>query len=130
MNFKIAAAVFLIIGIGAFMAGTQYQKNKISSQLLQVQRQGGFRRAERDNASVRGEILAADSSSFTIKMKDGSSKIVLLSGKVVINKAVEAQREDLKVGDQVMAIGSLNADGSITAKNVQLGVTFREGNFN
>lgn len=44
-----------------------------------------------------------------------------------MNKAVDATKEDLQVGEKVMAIGQENSDGSITAQTIQLNPVFRGG---
>ncbi len=72
-----------------------------------------------------GEIIAKDSTSITIKLQDGSSKIVLLSETTTINKATEGTKDDLKVGEQVVVFGSENSDGSVTAQNIQLNPIMR-----
>lgn len=58
-------------------------------------------------------------------MQDGSSKIVLFSDKTEINKAAEATKEDLKVGEKVAVFGTENSDGSVTAQNIQLNPQLR-----
>lgn len=67
-----------------------------------------------------GEIIGADEKSITVKLQDGSSKIVLLSEKTQINKAEKATKEDLKKGEKVAVFGTENPDGSVTAQNIQL----------
>jgi hypothetical protein len=74
---------------------------------------------------VNGEIIAADEKSITVKLQDGSSKIVLLSDKTEINKTASTTKEDLKVGEKVAAFGTENSDGSVTAQSVQLNPRFR-----
>ena len=82
--------------------------------------QSGFR-------PVNGEIIAADDESITVKLADGSSKIIILSDKTAINKASEGAKTDLKVGERVTAFGSNNTDGSVTAENISIGTgMFRE----
>ena len=63
--------------------------------------------------------------SVTVKLMDGTSKIVLFSDKTEINKAQQAQTADLKVGEKVMVMGQENSDGSVTAQNIQLNPVFR-----
>ncbi len=69
---------------------------------------------------VLGEITSVDDKSITVKNQDGSSKIVILSDKTEINKASEAAKTDLKIGEKVSAFGTTNSDGSVTAQNIQL----------
>ena len=72
------------------------------------------------NRPVAGEITSSDGKSHTVKMNDGGSKIIFLSSTTQINKAQTAVTDDLKVGEQVSIFGQTNADGSVTAQNIQL----------
>lgn len=85
--------------------------------------QGGFNRGMRP---VAGEIISSDANSLTVKMQDGSTRIVILSEKTEINKAEKAGKEDLKTGESVAVFGTENSDGSMTAQNIQLNPQFRQ----
>jgi len=78
---------------------------------------GGFR-------PVSGEIIKADTTSITVKLEDGSSKIILLSKNTAINRAEKVSAFDLTVGTTIAVFGSENPDGSITAQNVQINPDF------
>jgi hypothetical protein len=69
---------------------------------------------------VNGEIIAVDDKSITIKMNDGSSRIVFLTDQTQINKADQGTKTDLQVGTTVVAFGQDNNDGTLTAQNIQL----------
>jgi len=58
--------------------------------------------------------------SITIKLSDGSSKIVLYTDKTTYEKSIDGSRTDLQNGQQVMVLGTQNSDGSITAQSVQI----------
>lgn len=60
-------------------------------------------------------------------LKRGSSKIVVLSDKTLINKAEQATKSDLKTGEKVAVFGSSNSNGSVTAQSIQLNPMFRLG---
>jgi len=126
----VAAIIVVIVGAGAFFAGMKYQQSKQPAFLREFAgRQGqgtgtggnrvGFR-------PVNGEIISSDDKSITVKLQDDSSKIVLLSDNTEINKAAEATKEDLKVGEKVAVFGQENSDGTVTAQNIQLNPQFRE----
>lgn len=73
-----------------------------------------------DFRPVNGEVISADDKSITVKLDDGSSKIVLLSDATQINQATTAAKADLKVGVKVTAFGQTNTDGSVSAQSIQI----------
>lgn len=117
----IALAVLLVGGIG-FYGGMRYQQNKGSSQTAAGR--GAFRQGTgmmgRNGGTVRGEITNADNKSISVKLSDGSSKLVILSNSTAIFEATAASKTTLQAGKQVLVFGTTNSDGSITASNVQL----------
>ena len=125
MNSKIITIIIVIVvGVAAFFGGMQYQKSKTPSF---AQGQGGFRQRMGQGQGqtafrpvVRGSILSIDNGTMTVKLQDGSSKIVILSGSTAYMKEASATKDDLKVGDTVMATGTSNSDGSVTAQSIQI----------
>lgn len=119
-----------VIGIGAgFFAGMKYQQGKIFNNFagrMGVTRfgrgMGGNNTGFRPNV---GSVLSIDDKSITIKMNDGSSKIILVDSGTTFSKTSEAQEGDIKVGDNIGVFGTANSDGSITAQNVQINPMFR-----
>ncbi len=125
----IAVLVAIVVGVAAFFGGMQYQKMQKGSNTSNFgsqRRQGG---TNGSNVPVRGEVIASDDKSITVKMQDGSTKIVLLSGNTSITEATSASKDAVTKGKQVLVIGQTNSDGSVTAGNVQLNPQFRgQGN--
>lgn len=126
-----------LVGIAAFFGGIQYQKMQVPSfgagRFSQGQTRTGTGTGNRalNMRPVTGEIINQDSSSFTVKMNDGSTKIVILSNSTAYMTSSAAAKTDVKTGQKVMVIGTQNADGSVTAQSVQLnpiGRAFGEGN--
>lgn len=135
----------IALGIGFFggMQYSNYQRAQLRGQfaggqfgggasgfggrMMGSQQVGGGNRMMFRNGSrpVYGQIVSQDDKSITVKMNDGSSKIVILSVKTSINKASEATKDDLKTGDNVAVFGTENSDGSVTAQNVQLNPVMR-----
>jgi len=138
-NTKVIVPIILVlVGLGAgFFGGIQYRNYQINKArgsfaaggATGAQRfvggtrggtgtgtgaRGGF------GGAVTGSILSVDGNSFTVKLADGSSKIVLFSASTTYSNTISAAQTDLKVGGNVMVMGSTNSDGSVTATNVQI----------
>lgn len=143
----ITLVLILVVGIGAFFTGMKYQEGKTqenSSSIRQfgtsqrtngengrtgMQPQNGNGSAQRNGTGqVMGEILSKDETSITVKLMDGSSKIVLLSGITAVQKTVEAEQNDLTVGANVLVFGTENSDKSVTAQSIQLDPAMRGQN--
>jgi len=122
----------VVFGAGGFFAGMKYQSSKSSGSGQYAGRFGGQGRngGTGNRAGFRpiiGDIISADNNSITVKLQDGSSSIVLLTSKTTINKAATASATDLTVGERVSAIGTSNADGSVTASSVSINPMFGGG---
>jgi hypothetical protein len=72
------------------------------------------------NRPVAGDIIASDDKSITVKLQDGSSKIVLVNDQSTVTEATTSTKQSLSVGKKVLVFGTANSDGSVTAQNVQL----------
>lgn len=124
-NMWMIAIILAVIAAGAgFFGGMQYQK----SLRAQASRQFGTgvpgganrTRAGGNFRPVSGEVIKSDDKSITVKLTDGSSKIILLSDKTTISKSTEATIAAIAVGEKVAVFGTDNSDGSVTAQNVQI----------
>ncbi len=69
---------------------------------------------------ISGDIIKKDDQSFTLKLRDGGSKIVWSSSSAEITKMTIAKASDLIIGQGVMVNGPSNSDGSIVAKSIQI----------
>ena len=126
----IVAVGAVIIAALAFYGGMQYQKSQGRQAFA-----GGFAGASRQfggaaNSATRGRpvvgsIVNQDASSFTVKLADGSTKIVLIDDKTIFDKTSTVPQSEVKTGENVGVFGITNTDGSITAQNVQLNPQFR-----
>ncbi len=139
VNIWLAILVSLLVGAGSgFFAGIKYQKYQRDGTVFRgligngpmggrfvAGGAAGARGGMGAFRPVAGEIIAADDKSATIKLNDGSSKIVMLSEKTEINEATEATVSDLKTGAKVVVFGATNSDGSLTATSIQLNPQFR-----
>ncbi len=114
--------LILVFTAGGFFMGMKYQESKSGRFANQqsgfnMMRQGRGQNAFRPTA---GEIINADDKSITVKLQNGSTKIVLLTEKTAINKAEKATKDDLKTGERVAIFGQENTDGSVAAQTIQL----------
>ena len=124
-----------IIALGAgFFGGMQYQKmQRVSLGNGTFNRQFGEQAGNGNMARggmtggrpVLGEIISTDDKSVTVKMQDGSTKIVLIPGTTSINKAAQGTKEDLVGGMTIAVFGTENSDGTLTAQNIQLNPQMR-----
>ncbi len=127
-NIVVIAILALLVGGGiGFFGGTKYQQSKRPSFGQFNGRDGSAATGARirNGNGTTGDIISVDANSITVKMPDGSSKIVLLTGTTSINKAATAAVSDLTVGERISAFGTTNTDGSITATNVQINPAMR-----
>lgn len=124
MNKQITTIILaLVIASIGFFGGIQYQKSQTPQRGT-----GTFQRRlgqNQNEQAVRGEILSTDATSMTVKMQDGSSKLIILSGSTNITKQATGSKDDLKQEQEVVVFGSTNSDGSVTAQVVQLNPMFR-----
>jgi hypothetical protein len=126
---------------GGFFAGLKYQQSKmptlgqfagdrVFSGAVGARGQAGQtatgRRGGFGGGQTLGEVVSKDNSSLTVKMVDGSSKIVILNDKTVYNKAEAGSVNDIVVGTKVGVFGIANTDGSVTAQNIQINPMIRQ----
>lgn len=118
----IMVVLLVVTGGAGFFAGIKYQQSKRPQGRFGnfQQGQGGQFQQRQGARIVNGEIISADDKSITVKLQDGSTKIVLLSDTTTISESADATKADLKVGEKVAVFGTENSDGSVTAQNIQL----------
>ena len=123
----VAVVLVIIAAAGGFFGGMMYQKNQTPSLTGVVGRgnfAGRFGGQAGQNAAafrpVRGQVLSMSSNSLTVKMSDGSTKIVVLSSSTAFMQSAKAALSDVKTGDTINVVGTQNSDGSVTAQDVQI----------
>lgn len=120
----LGAGLIIVTGV-SFYAGTRYSAGNQNTEFRQ---NGGTRQfGSGRNGGMRpvlGDILSVDESGLTVKLGNGTSKIVLLEGKTNIVKTSSGSVKDLEPGKTISVFGTANSDGSITAQNIQLNPRF------
>ena len=125
--------IVIVVAAAAFYGGLTYEKGKVASSFAGAGaggrfggRFGGGQGGPGGGASgimkpISGQIVSTSSNAITVKLSDGSSKIVDLSSQTKINKTTQGAVSDLTTGQQVTTFGTANSDGSITAQAVNVG---------
>jgi hypothetical protein len=129
--------VAIVVGALGFFGGMQYQKSQRGNFLTNnnqrfvggMNQQAGTVRQGRAAgfSPVSGEITSLDENTITVKTQDGSSKIIVYSSSTKVNKTSEGSMSDLKVGEQIMTIGSTGSDGTVTAESISVGGPVMQG---
>jgi hypothetical protein len=134
----------LVIGAASFYGGMTYAGTKKSANSL-GQNGGNFQNLTPDQRAQRfaqggpgagsgaarnggqngagfagGDILSKDDKSITVKMRDGSSKIIFFSPATQILKSTSGTPADLKIGENVIVNGKADQSNTITADSIQL----------
>lgn len=118
-------------GGGGFYVGMKYAQTKTSGDFRpgrnlspEERRQRFYERGRQSGRSgadsTNGEIISKDGNGFTIKLRDGGSKIIFISESTEIGKFATGTVNDLKVGKTITVNGKPNSDGSLTADSIQV----------
>jgi uncharacterized protein YneF (UPF0154 family) len=132
-NLILILIALIIIGAGGFFGGMKYGesetlKNLTPEKMREIfQQRGGQlftqnqgQRQRTGQNFVLGQVISKDEKSLTIKLADGSTKIVFLSQSTQITKATEGSIEDIEIGKEISVSGTQNEDGSLTARTIQI----------
>ncbi|KKQ70846.1 MAG: hypothetical protein UT33_C0015G0014 [Candidatus Peregrinibacteria bacterium GW2011_GWC2_39_14] len=123
----VAVGAVVLVG-GVFYGGMKYGQSSFGgkaggfgSGLNQTSIERQVRsRMQTGGGFVNGEVLSKDDKSITIKLNNGGSRIILLSGTTKVMKDSEGAIGDVAVGSNVMITGAVNADGSMNAQSIQI----------
>ncbi len=138
---KSMTALIAIIALGVGLAGgyffKDYQVKNMRGNFTNGQFQGrpaqgiGSRngspvgQANLGGGLIQGEVISQDDKSITVKLTDGSTKIIILSDSTFYSEEKTTDKSVLKVGLKVGIFGISNSDGSITAQNIQINPLIR-----
>lgn len=132
-NVIVTVIIVVVVAATAFFGGMKYSQSQRLANFSGQFGNRGFGAGQNGQGRSRGgfggatigDIISQDANSITVKLMDGSSKIVLLSNSTTYSKTDNGSKSDLKTGTRVAAFGTANSDGSITAQNVQINPMFR-----
>lgn len=114
-KFLILGIVLFLVGTGlGFFVGSKAQRKTSGSDFQFRQRFGN------NMNSVKGQIIKDENGNLTIKLSDGSTKLVIVPSSATVYKTDKVNFSDLKTNEEVLIFGTQNSDGSITAENIQL----------
>ncbi len=124
-------AISIIVVAGAFFYGgmkyaqakgknTMRSGNFRSQNGMGVRPDGAMMRSGANGGFTSGEVIAKDATSMTVKLQDGGSKIILFTATTPVMKSIAGTSEDIAIGKNVMITGKVNADGSVSAEQIQL----------
>lgn len=67
-----------------------------------------------------GEVTAKDAKTLTLKMSDGSTKLVILSDTTSYRASTESSLDKVEVGTKIAAFGTQSTDGSTVATSIEI----------
>lgn len=126
-NLVIGILVAVVAGGAGFFGGVAFRNNQLAQTRMSFAG-GNFQRGVAGRmgmgrgmgGAVVGSIISSDDKSITVKLMDGSTKIVLLTDSTIYSNTVAAVKSDVKVGGNVAIFGATNSDGSVTATSVSV----------
>ena len=100
-------AIVLIFGAGMFVGGMKARFSYSAGH------------------GVFGEIIEINNSDLVIKDRGDIEKVIIITENTIIKKGRETVKDDLRVGDKVVIIGSPNEQGQIEAKLIRVFYVFQ-----
>jgi len=130
LTVPVVIVVAVVVGALSFYGGMKYGQGSAATATPQSgqQRAGGFGGSGmgrqggvgQGGSFAGGTIIGKDNESITVKLSDGSSRIVFVSTSAPVMKSVSGSVGDLAIGENVTVVGTANSDGSVTAQSVQI----------
>lgn len=128
------------VGVTAFIAGMQLgpsikgttSGNQVANGFRNGQMPDGFTPPDgvtgQPGAAIRnrggmviGKVVSSDDKSITVKLAQGGSQAVYVSGSTVYNELAEVSAADVSVGTTITVSGTTADDGSVTATSIMIG---------
>ncbi|MFZ2199497.1 MAG: hypothetical protein WAV40_01775 [Microgenomates group bacterium] len=70
--------------------------------------------------ALTGEVTAKDGKTLTVKLSDGSSKLVIFSDTTTYRTAIDSSMDKVEVGTKIAAFGTTSTDGSTVATSIEI----------
>jgi len=127
--------VLLLVAGGSFFGGTVYGKNQAQTALA-ARRPGGLGGANGQpgangrtggQGGIFGQIESIGDGVLVIKDNNGKQTQVKVTDTTLIEKQAAVKLTDLAAGETVIVSGSQGADGTVTARSVQVAPAGRFG---
>ncbi|KKQ59993.1 MAG: hypothetical protein US82_C0047G0003 [Parcubacteria group bacterium GW2011_GWC1_38_22] len=128
----ITTVIVIIVGVGMFFVGRKFEVQR-SAQFVQkenisldnpVQSQQPQDNVVQSQQSGRpnatGEIVTKDDGNIIIKLRDGSTKKIIVTEVTTAKKIDTINITELNVGQQISATGKNSEDGDFQAQNVTI----------
>jgi hypothetical protein len=121
----------IVLIIAAFFGGKAYGASHAITTTGRAGMAGGYARTggmggsrfggTAGGGATVGQVVSKDANSITVSIpNNGGSKIVLYSPDTSIVKSAQGAISDVAVGSTIIATGTTNSDGSITATSIQI----------
>jgi hypothetical protein len=137
----VGVIVVLLVAAGSFFAGSLYGKNQAQAAFTARRAAfgggdgqfggqpglGGQQGANGRGGFTLGQIESIGDGMLTIKDNNGKQTQVKVTDTTLIEKQASVKLSDLTQGETVMVSGSQGADGTITARSVQVAPAGRFG---
>lgn len=121
MKKEITFLIILILVAGiSFYVGMEYQQKKLPQRAF-FQREGAGQSFNQiRERMLSGEVISKDEKSLTLKLVDGSTRIVFISESTKVSKMTDGSLNDVQIGNQVMIVGNQTTEGTFLAEQIQI----------
>ncbi len=124
--FILTGIAIVVVGAASFYGGMQYQNSlRGAGRVNGFGAVAGLRGAQ--NRPVNGEVVSIEHDGLTVKMPDGSTKIINVASETAYTKTASASATEVQVGTKVGIFGQTNSDGSVTAQTISINPAIRGG---
>jgi hypothetical protein len=129
--------VLVVVAGGSFYGGTVYGQNQVQAAFAARRQgafpfpggtpEGAFAGQGQRGGTVFGQIAEIGDGVLVVTDNNGKQTQVHVTDTTLIEKNASVPLADLKTGETVIVSGSQDADGSITARSVQVSPAGRFG---